>query len=105
MTYDASLAERIRAALTYQTGLTVKERMGGISFFINGKVAIRAHSDGAMMVRCLPEETEGLLRRNGVSRFEMQGKLQMNGWLLVSPEGMRDQKDFDSWIQVALHAV
>jgi hypothetical protein len=32
----------------------------------------------------------------------MKGKSQMKGWLLVSPEGTRDKKDFDSWINIAL---
>lgn len=69
---------------------------------VDGKMLVRAHSDGNMMVRCAPEKAAELLQKNGAERFAMKGKPTMKGWLLILPEGMRSQQDFDFWIQVAL---
>ncbi len=102
MAYNEALANRIRKALSSVSGVKERENMGGISFMLNGKMLVRAHSDGNMMLRCKPEMTEELVQKNGVSRFEMKGKPMMKGWLLIHPEGTRNQRDFDYWIGVAL---
>lgn len=101
MAYNEGLANRIRKAFSSVSGVKEQEKMGGISFMMNGKMLVRAHSDGTMMLRCKPEMTELLLQKKGVTRFEMKGKPMMKGWLLIHQEGMEKQKDFDDWIKVA----
>jgi hypothetical protein len=57
-----------------------QQKMGGISFMVNGKMRIRAHTDNEMMLRCEPEITDELLLKKGVRRFEMKGKNNMKVW-------------------------
>jgi TfoX N-terminal domain len=102
MAYNEQLAGRIREALAGTTGVEEQAKMGGISFMVAGKMCVRAHSNGEMMLRCDPARTEELLLKKGAARFEMKGKPAMKGWLLVGTEGTRNKKDFDNWIGIAL---
>jgi hypothetical protein len=102
MSYSEILAAKIRKALTDISNVEEQHKMGGISFMINGKMCIRAHSDNGIMMRCEPAMTEELLRKKGVKRYEVKGKPQMNGWLLINEEGFANKKDLDFWINTAL---
>jgi len=102
MPHDPKLATRIREALSNDPGITEQQKMGGITFMRNGIVCVRAHSDGGMMMRCEPDMTEELLTKKGAKRFEVKNKPMMNGWLVISPEGLATKKDFDFWIRTAL---
>jgi hypothetical protein len=105
MAYDEKLAKRIRDALAgLAQGKEVEEqpKMGGISFLLDGKVCVRAHSDGTLLVRCEPKRTDELLAKKGGRRFEMQGRPTMKGWLLIGPEATRSKKDLDYWVGVSL---
>ena len=101
MTYNESLIERIRAALSKMDNVVEQQKFGGISFMVNDKMCVRANKDD-LMVRCDPDMTAELLTKKGARRFEMKGKTQMKGWLLISPEGTSDKKDFDFWMSIAL---
>jgi hypothetical protein len=96
------LAERIRRALARIDHVTEQEKMGGVSFHMNGNMCIRAHSGDEILVRCTREQTETLLQELGARRFQMRGKSNMKGWLVVGPEGIDDQKRFSFWVKVAL---
>lgn len=76
--------------------------MGGVSFMVNGKMCVGAHSGNGMLLRCEPEMTEELLLKKGARRFEMKGKNNMKGWLIITPEGTGSKKDFDYWITLAI---
>jgi hypothetical protein len=103
--YSEPLANRIRHALSGVPDVEEQEKMGGVSFLVNGKVCVRAHRDGSMMVRCRPDLTDELLAQSGVKRFEMKGKTAMKGWLLVGAERARSDQDLDYWIGIAREAV
>jgi hypothetical protein len=102
MAYDDKLAGRIRDALAGRAQVEEQQKMGGISFLVNGKVCVRAHSDGGMLVRCEPKRTDELLAKKGARRFEMKGRPMMKGWLLIGPEATRSKKDLDYWVGVSL---
>lgn len=101
MSQDLKLAEKIRKALSDFPYEEV-QKMGGLSFMINGKVCLRAHSNGELMVRCEPDRTDELLTKKGAVRFVMKGKPLMKGWLLISPEGLADKENLDFWVDIAL---
>ena len=98
-----TLVERIRTALAGRAGLSEQRKMGGTTFLIEGKVCLRAHGE-ELMVRCRPESTDELLGRAGVRRFEMKGKPDMKGWLLVDGSGFATEADFAFWIGTGLEA-
>lgn len=103
MPYDEYLADRLRHALSRTPNVIERKQMGGISFLVNDVLCIHADSKGGIMQRCLPQLTNELIKKPGVKQFEMKGK-PLKGWLMVSPEAVDNEADFDFWLNIALEA-
>ena len=58
MAYDELLAERLRGCLSGEQGLTEKGMFGGLAFMINGNMAVGASSQGGLLLRVDPADTE-----------------------------------------------
>ena len=97
MPYDEELAVRVRTTVQREDGLTEKRMFGGLAFLINGHLAVSASSKGGLLVRVKPEETESLLDQARVGLFERRGR-EMDGWLHVSAEALRDDDDLQVWV-------
>ena len=61
MAYDEDLAERIRALLSQQRGVTEKKMFGGLAFLIGGNMAIAASGQGGVLVRVDPGRADRLV--------------------------------------------
>ena len=96
MAYDAELADRVRAHIEQEAGLTEKRMFGGLAFLINGNMAVSASSKGGLLLRVDPAETERLLVDAHASPFVMRGR-EMTGWLYVDANGQSDDK-LEQWI-------
>lgn len=103
MAYDRALAERIRDALERETGVSEVKMFGGLSFMVDGQLAVSANSRGNLMVRCEPDRVDELLRHKGAQWAEMRGKPMSKGWLEVDRTGTSSGIEFDAWIQEALN--
>ncbi len=101
MAYDEELADRIRAALEGEVGLSEKRMFGGLAFLIDGKMALSADSKGAMLLRVDPERAEELVRDPAADRYEMRGR-EMNGWLRIDPLGLATEADLERWVDIGL---
>ncbi|NCD68813.1 TfoX/Sxy family protein [Mucilaginibacter agri] len=106
MPYDKFLAERLRMALARVPNIVVEEqyKMGGVTFMVNDIMCTRAHRSGGIMQRCLPQLTDELVKNAGVQRMEMRGKPLKTGWLLISPEAVDSEAEFEFWLDIALEA-
>ena len=62
MPYDEQLAARIRTVVAGEPGLTEKRMFGGLSFLINGNMAISASGQGDLLLRVDPKRTDALVR-------------------------------------------
>ena len=103
MAYDKALAERIRDALEQETGVSEVKMFGGLSFMVDGQLAVSANSHGNLMVRCEPDRVDELLTHKGAHWAEMRGKPMSKGWLEVDRTGTSSGIEFDAWIQEALN--
>ena len=101
MAYDIDLAERVRDRLTGIDNLEEKTRMGGLSFMLKGKLLIRIQDD-ELLVRCKHEHTDELLQKPGARRYQMKGKKQMKGWLLIDPNSTTTGEGLEFWIGICL---
>src|SRR5437660_1321598 len=97
MAYDESLAARIRAALARKKGITEKKMFGGIVFFLNGNTLVGVWKD-SLIVRLGPEQGEEALLEPHVKEFDITGRAMKN-WVLVEPEGAKDDEGLKDWIQ------
>ena len=95
--YDEDLAERIRELVAEEPGLTEKAMFGGLAFLIGGNMSVSASSQGGLLLRVDPEETDALLDEPHAEPFVMRGRA-MAGWLRVEPAGLQTQADLARWV-------
>jgi TfoX/Sxy family transcriptional regulator of competence genes len=96
MAYDEGLAERIRGELAEQQGVQEKHMFGGLSFLLNGNMAVGVIKDD-MVVRADPEQYDALLELPHARPMDFTGR-PMKGWIYVAPEGLAEDADLRAWI-------
>lgn len=98
MAYDEDLANRIRALIAGESGVTEKRMFGGLAFLVGGNMAVAASGQGGLMVRVDPAETDALLARPHARPMVMRGR-EMRGWLRVDDEGLRTRRQLEPWVR------
>ena len=101
MAYNEHLADRIRALIEDEPGLTEKKMFGGLAFLIGGNMAVAASGQGGVLVRTDPKTSESLLASKGVQPMEMRGR-QMPGWLRVDDDAVRTKRQLERWVRVGV---
>ena len=96
MAADEQLAERVRAALNAVDGVQEKRMFGGLSFLVNGNMAVGVH-DSDLIVRLPPEQTDEALAEADVRIFDMTGR-PMTGWILVAPGATATEDGLGAWV-------
>ena len=97
MTYDQELADRLRAALSTEPGVSEKTMFGSRAFLVDGALAVAVSGKGGLMVRCDPTRAEELTAADGVERMVMRGR-EMDGWLRVAAEVVDDEDALRRWV-------
>jgi TfoX/Sxy family transcriptional regulator of competence genes len=98
MAYDADLADRLRATLAGEPGVSEKAMFGGLAFLVRGHMAVAASSQGGLLLRCDPARTDALVAEPHVGRFEMRGR-EMAGWLRVEAAAVADDDALAGWVR------
>jgi TfoX/Sxy family transcriptional regulator of competence genes len=96
MAYDEELANRLRETLQGEAGLSEKRMFGGLAFLINGNMAVSASSQGGLLLRVDPAETDALIESPHAARFVMRGRA-MDGWLRIDPGGIEADDELERW--------
>jgi len=99
MAYDEDLAERIRALVAAERGMSEKKMFGGIAFLIGGNMAIAASGQGGVLVRVDPEQSDQLVATTKASVAVMRGG-PMAGWLRVATEDLRTKRQLAKWVDL-----
>jgi TfoX/Sxy family transcriptional regulator of competence genes len=99
--YDEDLANRIRELVALEDGLTEKRMFGGLAFLINGNMSVAASGQGGLLLRVDPDESDRLLGRAHAELAVMRGRA-MQGWLRVSPEGVRTKRELERWVKLGV---
>jgi TfoX/Sxy family transcriptional regulator of competence genes len=95
--FDEELADRIRELMARERGVTERRMFGGLAFLVGGHMAVSASGQGGLLVRVDPDQTERLVGREHVRRFEMRGR-SMDGWLRVDDAGLRTKRQLAGWV-------
>ncbi|MCW2795890.1 TfoX/Sxy family protein [Nocardioides sp.] len=101
MAYDEQLADRLRAHLEGEPGLTEKKMFGGLAFLIGGNLAVSASSQGGLLLRTDPSDTAVLLEEPHAEPFVMRGR-ETASWLRIDPEGLTSDADLGRWAEVGV---
>lgn len=99
MAYDTDLADRIRALIGLEPGLTEQKMFGGLGFMINGNMAIAASGQGGVMVRVDPEQSDALCAKSKAEPMVMRGR-PMAGWLRIATEDVRTKAQLSKWTKI-----
>ncbi len=99
MAYDEKLADRIRALVAAESGLTEKKMFGGLAFLIGGNMAVAASGQGGVLVRVDPAQSDKLVATTNARLMEMRGR-SMQGWLRVGPEDLRTKRQLAKWVEL-----
>jgi hypothetical protein len=97
MAYDADLAQRLRDVVAGEPGLTEKRMFGGLAFLIHGHLAVTASSQGGLLLRIDPADSEELVDGTHVRRFRMRGR-EMDGWLHVDASAVDTDDHLRRWV-------
>lgn len=101
--YDTALADRVRAQVGDEPGLTEKRMFGGLAFLVHGHLAVSASAGGGLLVRVDPGGSAALLAEPHVQPFAMRGRA-MDGWLAVDAEAVADDAALRRWVDRGLAA-
>jgi len=102
MSYNITLADRIRDYLVQFANLEIEEKkmFRGLSFMVNGKMCVNVSGDN-MMCRIDPALYEVVAEKRGYLPMFMKGK-QLKGYCYVEPIGFKAKKDFEYWVGLCL---
>ncbi len=101
MAYDKELAARLRAALSFEKGITEKAMFGGLAFLLDGNMVVAASGQGGLMLRIDPAENSSLRERDGVRPMVMNGR-EASGWLWVDDAVADTEENLSGWLEHAL---
>ncbi len=100
MAYDEVLADRVRKKLTNLPNIEEKAMMGGLTFMYNNKIFVGIIKDELM---CRIDSTlhDTVIEKTGCRTMDFTNR-PMKGYLMVDDAGMKSQKDFDYFVNLAL---
>lgn len=100
MAFDEALAERIRARLDAEPGVTEKRMFGGLTFMVDGNMCVGVHKDD-LIARVGADVGQDALARPGARVFDITGR-PMRNWVLVDAGAIEEEATLASWIDDAL---
>jgi TfoX/Sxy family transcriptional regulator of competence genes len=100
--YDELLAERVRALLADEPGVSEKRMFGGLAFLIGGNMSVAVSHEGGLLLRCEPAETADLVQRPHASTAVMRGRA-MEGWLRVAADGVQSDEELEPWVSCGVN--
>jgi len=96
MAFDLTLAARMRAILARKKGIEERKMFGGVGFLLNGNMLVGVWKD-SMIVRLGHDKFDDVLGEPHVREFDITGK-PMKGWIMVEPDGLKDDDQLKDWI-------
>jgi len=100
MPYDEQLAERVRAVLAGQSGLTERKMFGGLCFMLAGNMCVGVEHD-RLMVRLGQELYEEALTRPHAAPMDFTGR-PMKGFVFVAPGGISTPAALREWVDLGV---
>jgi TfoX/Sxy family transcriptional regulator of competence genes len=100
MAYDEKLTARVREYFVPFKKVEEKKMFGGICFMLNDKMCVGVSKDD-LMVRFDPELQETIMNKKGARPMDFTNKI-MKGYVFVTPDGVKNKKDLDYWVNLAL---
>lgn len=101
MAYEEEYAERVRALLDGEPGITEKRMFGGLAFLVDGHMALAISGRGLLMIRADESTQERLLDRPGVEQTIMRQR-PMRNWLDIDETVTGNEAELASLVRGAV---
>ncbi len=99
MSYDETLADRIRPLLARRKQLTEKKMFGGLGFLLNGNICCGAWKE-FLILRLGDDAARQVLAEPHARPFDITGRA-MRGWAMIEPAGWQDEAKLRRWVKWA----
>ena len=100
MSYDETLASRVRRVLASRSDVHEKAMFGGLAFMLGGHMCCGL-VQSKLMVRVDPDAYDRLLREPHAKPMDFTGR-PMRGFLYVDPAGLASLPALKKWIARAV---
>ena len=97
MAFDEGLAQRLREQLVDDPRVAEKRMFGGLSFMLNGDMAVGVLDDH-LIVRIDKDEHDDALAEPNVREFDLTGR-PSRGWIVVQAEGLEADDELTRWVE------
>lgn len=96
--YDDDLVNRIRELIAQEGGIREQAMFGGLSFLVDGHLAIAVSGRGGVLVRV---GTPDAARLSASTKAEpaVMGARTMHGWLRVGADDVRTKRQLEPWVR------
>jgi TfoX/Sxy family transcriptional regulator of competence genes len=98
MAYDLALADEIRTVLDGASEITERRMFGGLSFLVNGNLAVAVLGSSGILVRVGADAADELVGTTAAARAVMGARV-MAGWLEVGTDGLGTEAELSSWVR------
>jgi TfoX/Sxy family transcriptional regulator of competence genes len=98
MAYDLALADEIRSVLDSEPEITERRMFGGLSFLVNGNLAVAVRGSDGILVRVGTDDADELVRTTTAARAVMGARV-MKGWLAVGPDSLGTEAELSAWVR------
>ncbi len=99
---DASLLERVRAALASEPTPREQPMFGGVSFMVDDKIVVTVGKDASLLARVDPATGDDLCREAGVEIATMGQRSMGSGWLRVDADALTSDAALQRWVTLSL---
>jgi TfoX/Sxy family transcriptional regulator of competence genes len=103
MAYNEKLEERISKLLKSKNGIVKKKMFGGVAFMLKDKMFCGIVKND-LMLRVMLDKFESLLKKPNAREMDFAGR-PMKGFLYISPEGFKTDKQLLRWIEYGIEYV
>jgi TfoX/Sxy family transcriptional regulator of competence genes len=97
MSFDETLAARVRKGLSRSTGVTERSMFGGVAWMLDGNMFVGIVKDD-LMVRVGPDAHDLAVNEPHARIMDFSGR-PMKGYVFVAPEGIGTDASLAMWVE------
>jgi TfoX/Sxy family transcriptional regulator of competence genes len=99
VTFDQTLASRVRALLAVEGQVAERRMFGGLAFMMDGRMCVTVGKE-RLMLRVDPAVHDELLHLTGCTAVLMRGR-RYRGWVHVTSDVVASHQSLTEWLAFA----
>jgi hypothetical protein len=100
MAYDEQLADRVRAVLSDEFGVTEQKMFGGLAFMLRGNMCVGVLGED-LLLRLGPDRGPKAIEEDGLRVMDFTGR-PMKAFVMAEPATVASEADLRRWVGEAV---